>query len=145
MAVHPTFFSGEIPLTNGVDYLKLPNGNVFGYYSYLQDEHYIYHFDLGYEYLVDANDGQGGVYLYDFASSHWWYTSQQFSFPYLYDFSLNTTLYYYPDANDRGPLHDQPALFLQFRHWRDHDASRRQRASGRVPRPPAPAAASRGR
>ena len=105
------FFQGAVALSNGVYYLTLPGGNIFGYYSILPDPNYIYHFDMGYEYVFDAGDGHGGVYLYDFASSHWWYTSRTYEFPYVYDFSLSSVLYYYPDATERGPLHE-PALFL---------------------------------
>ncbi len=100
---HPAFFSGEVALSNGVYYLAFPeNNNIFGYYAYLSDSHYVYHFDLGYEYIIDANDGRDGVYLYDFKSGHFFYTSPNFPFPYLYDFSLNSTLYYYPDPNNPG-------------------------------------------
>jgi hypothetical protein len=97
-----------------VYYLALPNGNPFGYYSYLTDPNYIYHFDMGYEYLFDANDGSGGIYLYDFASSHWWYTSRLYPFPYVYDFSLNALLYYYPDANNAGHSTANPRYFYDF-------------------------------
>ena len=81
-------------------YLSLPNGNPFGYYAYLYDPHYVYHFDMGYEYVFDAADGKGGMYLYDFKSGGFFYTSPTFAFPYLYDFSLNTALYYYPDPGN---------------------------------------------
>ena len=57
---------------------------------------------MGYEYLFDAADGKGGVYLYDFASQTFFYTSPTFPFPYLYDYSLNTVLYYSPDPNNPG-------------------------------------------
>lgn len=97
-----SFFSGETALSNGVYYLSFPNGQYFGYYSYLTDPHYIYHFDLGYEYIFDAADGKGGVYFYDFKSSTFFYTSPVFPFPYLYDFTLNTVLYYYPDPSNAG-------------------------------------------
>src|SRR6266498_3542789 len=45
--VFPTaaFFTGEIPLGNGVYYLQFPNGTPFGNYAYLSDPHFIYHFD----------------------------------------------------------------------------------------------------
>ena len=99
---HPAFFTGETALANGVYYLAFPNGNYFGYYSYLTDPAYIYHFDLGYEYVFDANDGNSGVYFYDFASNDFFYTSPNFPFPYLYDFGLNSTVYYYPDPNNPG-------------------------------------------
>ena len=52
--------------------------------------------------MFDAADGKSGVYLYDFASKTFFYTSPAFPFPYLYDFSLNTVLYYYPDPNNAG-------------------------------------------
>ena len=81
----------------------MPDGTPFGYYSYLDDPAYIYHFDLGFEYVFDAANGFNGVYLYDFASNTFFYTSPSFPFPYLYDFTLNTVLYYYRDPND--PTH----------------------------------------
>ncbi len=101
-SAHPAFFAGEAALSQGVDYLVFANGNVFGYYAFLADAHYLYHFDLGYEYLFDAQDGQDGLYLYDFASQDFFYTSPSFPFPYLYDFGLNTVLYYYPDPHNAG-------------------------------------------
>ncbi len=101
-SVHPAFFAGESALGNGVDYLSFASGNFFGYYSFLSDPRYIYHADLGYEYVFDAEDGKSGVYLYDFKSGSYFYTSPTFPFPYLYDFSLNTVLYYYPDPNNAG-------------------------------------------
>ncbi|MBE7189918.1 MAG: hypothetical protein INR67_16640 [Jatrophihabitans endophyticus] len=100
--VLPTFFTGEVYLGSGVYYLAFPNGNYFGYYAFLSDPHYIYHFDLGYEYVFDANDGYSGVYFYDFKSDTFFYTSPTFGFPYLYDFTLNSVLFYYPDPNNAG-------------------------------------------
>ena len=102
---HVAFFTGEAALGNGVYYLSFANGNYFGYYGYLNvagDPYYLYHFDLGYEYIFDAADGNRGVYFYDFASQTFFYTSPTFPFPYLYDFTLNTVLYYYPDPNHAG-------------------------------------------
>ena len=101
-AISPAFFTGETALANGVYYLAFPNGNYFGYYSFLPNPSYIYHFDLGYEYVFDAADGHSGVYFYDFASSDFFYTSPSFPFPYLYDFNLNSVVYYYPDPNSAG-------------------------------------------
>src|ERR1022692_1824743 len=114
LAPHPAFFTGEVALSNGVYYLQFPNGNLFGYYSYLSDPHYIYHFDMGYEYLFDANDGQSGIFFYDFASSTFFYTSPSFPFPYLYDFSLHALLYYYPDTNNPGRYTSNPRYFYNF-------------------------------
>ena len=111
---HPAFFRGEVDLAQGVEYLQFSNGNVFGYFTFLSDPNYFYHFDLGFEYVIDANDGAGGVYLYDFASNTFFYTSPTFPFPYLYDFSLKTFLYYFPDTNNPGHYTSNPRYFYNF-------------------------------
>jgi hypothetical protein len=110
----PAFFTGEASVGGGVYYLSFPSGNYFGYYSFLADPDYIYHFDLGYEYVFDANDGKQGVYFYDFASSDFFYTSPSFPFPYLYDFGLGATLYYYPDTSSPGRYTSNPRYFYNF-------------------------------
>jgi hypothetical protein len=112
--VHSSFFTGEISLGNGVYYLQFRNGTPFGYYSYLTDPRWIYHFDMGYEYWFDANDGHNGISFYDSASNHFFYTSPSFPFPYLYDFSLNALLYYYPDPNRPGHYTTNPRYFYNF-------------------------------
>ena len=112
--LHPAFFGGEVSLGNGVYYLQSPNGTPFGYYSYLTDPHFIYHFDMGYEYLFDANDGNSGIFTYDFASNDFFYASPSFPFPYLYDFGLNSVLYYYPDPNRPGHYTSNPRYFFDF-------------------------------
>ncbi len=99
---HPAFFDGEVALADGVEYLSFTTGNPFGYFSFLSDPDYIYHFDLGYEGILDANDGVDGLYLYDFASSDFFYTSPTYPFPYLYDFNLKAVLYYFPDPSNAG-------------------------------------------
>ena len=114
LQVHPPFFAGEAALDSGVDYLAFPNGNIFGYYEFLGDTHHLYHFDLGFEYLYDAKDGAGGLYLYDFASDTFFYTSPSFPFPYLYDFRLDTFLYYYPDTASPGHYTSDPRYFYDF-------------------------------
>ncbi|HMF81477.1 MAG TPA: NF038122 family metalloprotease [Candidatus Acidoferrum sp.] len=111
---HPPFFMGERPLSNGVYYLQFPNGTPFGYYSYLTDPRFIYHFDMGFEYWFDANNADRGIFFYDFMSNHFFYTSPSFPFPYLYDFSLNTVLYYYPDPNRPGHYTTNPRYFYNF-------------------------------
>jgi len=108
------FFRGAVPLGHGVYYLQLANGNVFGYYAYTTDPHWIYHFDMRHEYWFDANDGHSGIFFYDFMSNHFFYTSPSFPFPYLYDFSLNTVLYYYPDPNRPGHYTTNPRYFYNF-------------------------------
>jgi hypothetical protein len=112
--VHPPFFTGEVSLGNGVYYIQFPNGTPFGYYAYLSDPRFIYHFDMGYEYWFDANDGHNGIYFYDFAANTFFYTSPSFPFPYLYDFGLNTLLYYYPDPQRPGHYTTNPRYFYNF-------------------------------
>ena len=108
------FFTGEVPVGGGVYFLDLTSGNPFGYYSFLSDPSYLYHFDLGWEYAADAADGKSGVYLYDFASDGFFYTSPTFPFPYLYDFKLNSAVYYYPDPNNAGHYTTNPRYFYDF-------------------------------
>ena len=68
-------------MDGGVYYLGFPiDANVFGYYSYLSDPRYFYHFGLGYEYWFDAADSEHGLYLYDFALQGFFYTSPALSF-----------------------------------------------------------------
>ena len=111
---HAPFFTGEAALSGGAYYLSFSNGDYFGYYSYLSNPRYIYHFDLGYEYWFDADDGKSGVYFYDFASSSFFYTSPTFPFPYLYDFKLNAVLYYYPNTKSAGHYTTGPRYFYNF-------------------------------
>ena len=113
VSAHPTFFNGEIALGGGFYYLQFANGTPFGYYSYLPDQNFIYHIDLGFEYLLDANDANHGIYFYDFASSSFFYTSPTL-FPDLYDFGLNAWLYYLPDANNPGRYTHNPRWFYNF-------------------------------
>ena len=110
---HPLFFAGEQPVSSDFYYLVFPGGNVFGYYS---DDFfpYLYHADLGFEYFIDAGDAAHGAYLYDFTSSTFFYTSPTFPFSYLYDFSLNAVLYYYPDPNNPGHYTTNPRYFYDF-------------------------------
>ncbi|HMF80467.1 MAG TPA: right-handed parallel beta-helix repeat-containing protein [Candidatus Acidoferrum sp.] len=110
---HLAFFNGETALGGGFYYLQFANGTPFGYYSYLPNQNFIYHIDLGFEYLFDANDANHGIYFYDFASSSFFYTSPTL-FPDLYDFSLNAWLYYLPDVNNPGRYSHNPRWFYNF-------------------------------
>jgi hypothetical protein len=107
-AVHPAFFAGEVALGNGVYYLAFPDGNLFGYYGYLSGG-WIYHFDMGYEYVDPASSGNA-VYLWDDASGHWFYTSPAL-FPDLYDFTLGAWLYYFPSTTIAGHYTTNPRRF----------------------------------
>ena len=101
-SAYAAFFDGQSALNGGVYYLAFPNENYFGYYTFLPEANYLYHFDMGYEYVFDAHDGKNGVYLYDFKSNGFFYPSPTFPFPYLYDFNLNSVVYYYPNPNNGG-------------------------------------------
>ncbi len=98
-----SFFLGQVALSSGAYYLAFSASSLpFGYYVYLTDPSYIFHFDLGYEYVFNADDGFNGAYFYDFTSGGFFYTSPYFPFPYLYDFRLGSTVYYYPDPSAPG-------------------------------------------
>lgn len=92
---HPSFFNGEVSVGGGVYYLAFPDANVFGYYNYADYPPIIFSYSLGFEGVIDGGNGQ--IYLYDFTSSHWWYTSAGL-FPYLYDFTLNNWLFYFTNS-----------------------------------------------
>lgn len=85
-------------------------GNLFGYYAYLSNT-IIYHFDMGYEGVVDAPPG--AAYMYDFLSGHWFYTSTTL-FSYLYDFTLNAWVYYFPDTKNAGHYTTNPRYFVNL-------------------------------
>ncbi len=104
---HPAFFAGEDALSSTIYYLQFPDGSLFGFYEYLSSS-ILYHFDMGYEAFIPSTGGQ--IYFYDFASEHWWYTSSGL-FPYLYDFTLNTFIYYLPDTKNAGHYTTNPRYF----------------------------------
>lgn len=91
-------------------YLKFPNGNLFGYYNF-QFYPVIYHYDMGFEAFMDG--GNGAAYMYDFTSQHWWYTSASL-FPYLYDFTLGTFIYYFPNTTNPGHYTTNPRSFANL-------------------------------
>jgi hypothetical protein len=104
---HPAFFTGEASLGSGVYYLQFQDKTVFGYYNYVASSIF-YHYDLGYEAFIPGSASD--LYLYDFTSSHWWYTSSTL-FPYFYDFTLNTWIYYFPNTTDPGHYTSDPRYF----------------------------------
>jgi uncharacterized protein (TIGR03437 family) len=101
------FFQYEAALGNGVYYEQFPNNNLFGYYTYVADS-VLFHYDMGYEAIVPGTNAD--IYLYDFTSGHWWYTSTTL-FPYLYDFTLSNWLYYFPDTMNPGHYSTNPRYF----------------------------------
>jgi len=74
-------FQRETALGGGWYYLQFANRHAFGYYSYLSDQNFIYHIDLGFEYWFDAIDDTAASFFYDFLSNHFFYTSPSFPFP----------------------------------------------------------------
>ena len=111
------FFGGQVSVGGGFYYMDLPDGTPFGYYNLSGDGYtfpYFFHNDLGLEYYFDAQDEFGGMYLYDFASGSFFYTSRAFAWPYVYDFSLRSVLYYYPDADQPGHYTTHPRYFYNY-------------------------------
>ncbi len=107
-----TFFSGESSLGSENYYLTFSDGTPFSYYTTAFSP-YLYHYDMGFSYYIDAGDSANGAYLYDFASSSFWYTSPTL-FPYIYDFNLKAFLYYYRDPNDSTRYTSNPRYFYNF-------------------------------
>ncbi len=101
------FFNGQINLGSDVYYLQFPDNSLLGYYSFLASTIF-YHYDMGYEAFIPGSAAD--VYLYDFTSSHWLYTSSNL-FPYLYDFTLKTWVYYLPDTQNPGRYTANPRYF----------------------------------
>ncbi len=91
LAPPAAFLTGEAYVGSDVYYLQFPDSNVFGYYNFPSSS-ILYHYDLGFEAFIPGSASD--IYLYDFTSTHWWYTSSSL-FPYLYDFTLNTWIYYF--------------------------------------------------
>jgi hypothetical protein len=107
------FFAPATSVGNGVSFETLAGGNLFGYFAYLQSNSLIFHFDLGYEGIVSANDGANGIYMYDFKSGHWFYTNPS-SFPFLYDFTLKAWIYYFPAQGVAGHYTTNPRNFVNM-------------------------------
>lgn len=115
IALPPPFFNGQIRIDTQVDFLQFQQGTNlvdFGYYS-LTYFPWVYHYDMGWEYFYPANDGQNGAYLYDLKSGHFFYTTPAL-FPYLYDFTLNTWLYYFFDTTTTDRYTSNPRQFYDF-------------------------------
>jgi hypothetical protein len=105
--VWPAFFAGEDSLGSGVYYLQFPDKNLFGYYNFVASSIF-YHYDMGYESF--AAGSASDIYLFDFTSGHWWYTSNTL-FPYVYDFTLKTWIYYFPNTQSPGHYTTNPRYF----------------------------------
>ncbi len=121
------FFDGQYALGAGWNYLLFGDGNLFGYYTFAQGSPstanaWLFHDDLGYEYVVPGS-ASGSVYFYDLASNHWWYSSSSL-FPYLYDFTLNSWIYYFPNTGSPGHYTTAPPLLLESDHGANlHDVA----------------------
>ena len=107
------FLTGNVSVGSNVFYLEFPDGKPFGYYNY-EAAPYLYHFDAGFLYFIDANDSAAGAYLYDFTSSSFWYSNPA-DWPYVYDFSLSSWLYYFPDTTDPTRYTRNPRYFYDFK------------------------------
>jgi uncharacterized repeat protein (TIGR01451 family) len=106
-ALPAAFFAGQVSLGSGAYYLQFANSNVFGYYNFPTNAIF-YHYDMGFEAFIAGSAAD--IYLYDFTSGHWWYTSSTL-FPYLYDFTLQTWIYYFPNTTSPGHYTTNPRYF----------------------------------
>jgi hypothetical protein len=87
--------------------MKIQNGNLFGYYTLVASGTF-YSLRHGYEAFIPGSAAD--IYLYDFTSGHWLYTSST-SFPYSYDFTLRTWIYYFPNTKIPGRYTTNPRYF----------------------------------
>jgi uncharacterized protein (TIGR03437 family) len=95
--VQPSFFYGETSLGGGFFNLAF-----FGTYSFASyNPLTLYHTTLGFEGIFTTTDASRGIYLYDDASGHIWYTNPPL-FPYIYDFSANAWLFYFGGNAAKG-------------------------------------------
>jgi len=72
-----------------------------GYYSYTSYP-LVYSYHLGYEYAFPSSSG---VYLYDYKSGHFFYTQGNY-YPFVYDFTRTTYLYFYQGDPDSRYFYD---------------------------------------
>jgi hypothetical protein len=63
---------------------------------------------MGFEAFIPGSAAD--VYLYDFTSSYWLYTSSTL-FPDLYDFTLKSWIYYFPSTTNPGHYTTNPRYF----------------------------------
>jgi hypothetical protein len=111
-AFQPAFFSGSKAAGNDYAYLQFPDSIPFGYFSIIYYP-YVFHADMGFQFFVDGVDANSEAYLYDFKAGHWFFTSATL-FPYIYDFTLESWLYYFPDTNRPGHYLTNPRVFYDF-------------------------------
>jgi hypothetical protein len=90
--------------------LVSPNPSSIGQSVALAATVSLYHYDMGFEYVIPANDAYGDVYFYDFQSGHWWYTGPSL-FQNIYDFTLGAWIYYFPDPSNPGHYTTNPRKF----------------------------------
>jgi hypothetical protein len=107
------FFAGAVDGGNGTKFLQTSGGKPFGYFGYLGNNNWMYHADLGYLYVISANDASNGIYMWDMKSGHWFYTSGA-TFPFMYDFTVNAWLYYFPSQTQSGHYTSSPRNFVNM-------------------------------
>jgi sugar lactone lactonase YvrE len=108
----PSFFDGAVSAGGNSFYLACADGAPFGYYNGGDYQFPLFaHVDMGFEYFFDPQDGN--AFFYDFTSSSFWYTGTKL-FPYIYDFTLGSWLYYYPNPKENGHYTSGPRMFYNF-------------------------------
>jgi hypothetical protein len=123
MTVNPApFFAGAVNVGGTTMFLNpAAPGMLFGYFGYLNGN-WLFHLDMGYEFILQANqfftDPANGIFLYDYASGHAWYTSRTAPFPYIYDYNLGAVLFYDPlpqSGPTLGRYTNSPRSFYNFK------------------------------
>jgi len=104
----PAFFSGEIEIGTNTFYLA-KSGTAFGFYQWRTSSQ-IHHLDLGDEYVLPSQEKTPAVYLFDFKSGHWFYSSFS-QLPYLYDLTQKVWLRYLPEPGRPGRYTAHPRRF----------------------------------
>jgi len=108
---HPAFFAGENSVGGGLYFLTFRDQVPFGYYTYAFFP-FLYHFDLGWEFFIDAQNSRNGAYFYDIQLNSWLYTDPEL-FPFLYEFSEGAWYYYFYASN--GHYTSNPRWFFDFK------------------------------
>jgi len=108
----PAFFDGGMSMGGGMYYMTCTDKNPFGYYS-LSFMPWLYHFDMGWEYFIDAGNSAHGGFMWDQKMGVSFYTEPDI-FPFMYNFGKGAWYYYAPDPNMSGHYSTNPRWFYDF-------------------------------
>ncbi len=110
---HPAFFGGETLVADGVFFLTFPNGTPFGFYTYAFFP-YLYHFDLGFLYFIDAQGRGARRVSLRFHERLVLLHQPQFSVSVSLRFRFERVSLLLSGQPESGALHPEPAFLFQF-------------------------------